>query len=228
MGRGSAVSPSNRVALSSVEKAKEVLARQVVSAFSELARSSSLSVTTGDISVRIPETDSILITPHAPFVEPIADRELLQITLSGRILHKRAHPSFRQQVHLEIYRQRPDVHAIVHNHAPMATLLGVCDLPIPPVTFDAVPFADLPRVAVAGVPLDRWPGNVAAALAKGAPAALLLNDGAIMVGGDLQQVVRRTLALEETARILVEARLLQVVPSSLPPEAVEALRQVVW
>jgi L-fuculose-phosphate aldolase len=178
--------------------------------------------------VRIQHSDSILITPRTPFLEPIAERELLQITLDGRIAHKRGRASFRERIHLEIYRRCPDVQAIVHNHAPMATVLGICDLTIPPVTFEAIPFMDLPRVAAVGVPLEQWPGNIATALASGAPAALLINDGVITVGSDLQQAVRRTLALEETARILVVARLLQMVPRSFPPEAVEVLKQVVW
>jgi ribulose-5-phosphate 4-epimerase/fuculose-1-phosphate aldolase len=228
VGQDSVTSLSNSIALAAAQQARAALAGQLIGAFSELARSALLSVTTGDISVRMPEEDSILITPHIPFVEPIADRDLLQITLRGRIVHKRGRASFREQLHLEIYRQRPDVHAVVHNHAALATILGLCDLPIPPVTLDAVPFIDLPRVATAGEPLNELPGRLASALTCGAPAALLVNDGAVAVGCDLQQAVRRTLALEETARILVVARLMQMVPTSLPPEAVEALKQLAW
>ena len=228
MGRDSAVSLSNSIAATGADEAREALARQVVSAFHELAKTSLLSVTTGDLSVRIPQSNSILITPHTPFVEPIAQHELLEIALSGRLVHRRGRPSFREQIHLEIYRRRPDVQAIVHNHAPLATVLGVCDLPVPPVTLDAIPFVDLPRVPAVGVLVEQWPASIAAALAQGAPAALLINDGVIAVGSDLQQAVRRTLAFEETARILVVARLLQMVPSSLPPEAVEALKQIPW
>ena len=129
-------------------------------------------------------------------------------------------------MHLGIYRRRPDVRAIVHSRAPYVTLLGVCEVPVPPVTVDAIPFTDLPRVSVGITNKQEWPDRVSNALAVGAVAALLLHGGMVAVGADLKEVVRRTLALEETARVLVISHLLSQVPSSFSAEEVETLRQV--
>lgn len=209
-----------------VPDANEDAASQLLSARATLTDCGSLAGCVGQLSVRIPDSELALVTPHTSLAVPLARAALQEMTLDGRILHKRARPVFSAQVHLEIYKKRPDVGAIVHTHAPYATLMGICALPVPPVTFDAIPFGKLPRVEVSEQTFERWPQEVAAEMADGASAALLIHDGTIAVGAHLSEVVRRTLALEETARILVLAHLLDQLPSSLPPEAVQILRQV--
>lgn len=199
------------------------MALQLVAAVDNLAKSGLLGASAGDASMRLPGEDSMLVTPLAPFVEGLSVADVVEIA-NGRIVHRRGRPSFSMQMHLEVYKRRPDVNAIVHCHAPVATVLGICELPIPPVTFDAVPFVDLPRVPASVTEDSHWPQEVAARLAGSAPAALLLNNGIVTVGDDIRQAVRRTLALEETARILVVCYLLQQVPVTLPAAAVEILR----
>lgn len=201
----------------------ENLVEQLMSAVDSLAKSGLLGASQGDISVRLPGTDHMLITPLAAFVEKLDASDLIEIT-EARLVRKRGRPSFSMQMHLAIYRSRPDVNAIVHSHAPVATVLGICELPIPPVTFDSVPFVDLPRVSASALEQGQWPQEVANCLQGGAPAALLLNNGVVTVGEDLRQAVRRALSLEETARILVVCYLLQQVPVTLPTQAVEILR----
>ncbi len=209
-----------------VPDANKDAASRLLSARANLARCGLLAACVGELSVRIPDSELALVTPHVSLAVPLERSALQEMTLDGRILHRRARPAFSAQVHLEIYKQRPDVGAIVHTHAPCATVMGICALPVPPVTFDAIPFGNLTRVEVSAHTVDRWPEEVAAEMAAGANAALLIHDGTIAVGAHLLEVVRRTLALEETARILVLAHLLNQLPSSLSPEAVQVLRQI--
>ncbi len=168
--------------------------------------------------------DTILITPCMPFIEGIAANELLELKMEGRIIGKGGNPTFAQRMHLAIYNAKKDMRAIVYCKAPMATVLGICQLPIPPITVDAVPFADLPRTPSHPLLQQQWLYGVAAKLVQEAPAALPLNEGIVTVGLDLQQAVRRAIALEETARILVLCHSLHQTPSILPPEAIEILR----
>jgi ribulose-5-phosphate 4-epimerase/fuculose-1-phosphate aldolase len=149
---------------------------------------------------------------------------LLEIGLDGRVLGKRGHPTLDAQVHLAIYKQRPEAAAIVHTHAPFATVLGICELPVPPVTVDAIPFMDIPRVPAGALTGSRWAEEVAAHLTDAAPAALLLHHGILAVGMDLRQAVRRAVELEETSRILVICHLLNQLPGTVPAEVVETLK----
>jgi L-fuculose-phosphate aldolase len=74
----------------------------------------------GNISVRL-DAGRLLMTPTSVckgFMTP----EMMCITdLDGRKLAGERGPSSEMQMHLEVYRQRQDVQAVVHAHPPTAT-----------------------------------------------------------------------------------------------------------
>jgi ribulose-5-phosphate 4-epimerase/fuculose-1-phosphate aldolase len=217
--------PRSELSADTIEQEiRERLVQQLITAFGDLAKSGLFGAAAGDASVRIPGTDRILVTPHMPILEQPRPGALLEVALDGRVLGKRGHPTLDAQIHLAIYKQRPEAAAIVHVHAPFATVLGICELPVPPVTFDAIPFMDIPRVPVCGLAGSQRAEEVAARLTDGAPAALLLHQGIVTVGMDLRQAVRRAVELEETARILVICQLLNQIPVTVPGEVVEILK----
>ena len=76
--------------------------------------------------------------------------EMLCITdLDGVKLAGERDPSSEMQMHLEVYRQRPDVRAVVHAHPPIATGFAVAGIPLDRAvlaevvtTLGSVPIAD--------------------------------------------------------------------------------------
>ena len=85
----------------------------------------------GNISVRL-DAGRLLMTPTSVckgFMTP----EMMCITdLDGRKLAGERDPSSEMQMHLEVYRQRPDVQAVVHAHPPTATGFAVAGIPLDP------------------------------------------------------------------------------------------------
>src|SRR5947207_15580341 len=83
----------------------------------------------GNISVRL-GTDRLLMTPKSVckgFMTP----DMMCITdLAGKKLQGDRDPSTEMQMHLEVYRQRPDVTAVVHAHPPTATGFAVAGIPL--------------------------------------------------------------------------------------------------
>src|SRR6185295_11684256 len=83
----------------------------------------------GNISVRLGD-GRLLMTPKnvcKGFMTP----EMLCITDSdGRKLAGDRDPSSEMQMHLEVYRQRSDVQAVVHAHPPTATGFAVAGIPL--------------------------------------------------------------------------------------------------
>src|SRR2546430_16676717 len=82
----------------------------------------------GNISVRL-GADRLLMTPKSVskgFMTP----DMMCITdLDGRKLQGDRDPSSEILMHLEVYRERPDVQAVVHAHPPIATGFAVAGLP---------------------------------------------------------------------------------------------------
>ena len=74
----------------------------------------------GNISVRL-DGDRLLMTPKS-VCKGFMTAEMMCVTdLGGRKLAGDRDPSSEMQMHLEVYRQRPDVNAVVHAHPPIAT-----------------------------------------------------------------------------------------------------------
>ena len=79
----------------------------------------------GNISVRVGE-GRLLITPSGVSKGRMTPDMLLVTDLDGTVIEGNRHPSSEGKMHLEVYRGRPDVNAVVHAHPPVSTAFAVC------------------------------------------------------------------------------------------------------
>ena len=176
----------------------------------------------GNVSARISE-NAILITPAGMRKGDVAAGDLLLLDRRGNRIEGRAKPSTETGMHLKIYDARPDVRAIVHAHPPAATGFaaagrGITGCVLPEVI---VGLGEVPVVPYALPGTD----EVAAALAPllpGHDAFLLANHGVVTVGDDVELAYQRMETVEQSARILLAARLLGGA-HPLPAEEVQRL-----
>ncbi len=113
-------------------------------------------------------------------------------------------------MHLAIYAARPDVRAIVHAHPPAATGFAVAGKTLPRGVL-----AELDDV-LGDVPLAPFhrpgSGELGAAVAKAmgqANVALLARHGAVAVGPTMDAALNLMESLEQAARIVLAAHILQ-------------------
>ena len=76
----------------------------------------------GNASVLLKSRKQILITPAGYFKGGVAEGDLVRVSLQGKIIGK-GRPSSELATHLEAYRLRRDVRAVVHGHPPAAVAL---------------------------------------------------------------------------------------------------------
>lgn len=76
----------------------------------------------GNISARFKgeNGDVIAITPTLKSLSQLNEEDIVLVDLDGNILTN-GRPSSEVNMHLEIYKRRSDVNAIVHTHSPYAT-----------------------------------------------------------------------------------------------------------
>jgi L-fuculose-phosphate aldolase len=162
----------------------------------------------GNISVRL-DKDRLLMTPKGVckgFMEP----SMMCITdLEGRKLAGDRDPSSEMQMHLEVYRQRPDVHAVVHAHPPIATAFAVAGIPLDRAvlaevvtTLGSVPIADYATPSTKELP------EAVRKYVKAHDGMLLANHGALTLGGDLFSAYYKMETIEHFAKISFVARML--------------------
>ena len=157
----------------------------------------------GNLSVRLDSRDAIVIKPSGVgFFE--CTRDNLQIVhLDGTIEPSGFRPSKDLGFHLDLYRIREDINAIVHCHSPWATGYASAGLEIPCLTVQTIekigrmPLIPLsaeggPQTEVDISPVFRDPGI---------RAAVLANHGTIGVAASLIEAQYLAEIIEETAHI---------------------------
>jgi L-fuculose-phosphate aldolase len=162
----------------------------------------------GNVSVRV-RPGCILVTPAGVAKADLRPSDLVAIDARGRRRRGAGRPSTEIAMHLRIYASRPDVHAVVHAHPPVATGFAVAgetfaSAVLPEVVLGLGPVALVPYAT---------PGTEALAdrlepLLTGHDVFLLSNHGATTIGPSLAVAYSRMESLEHSARILLAARLL--------------------
>src|SRR5438093_6596348 len=70
--------------------------------------------TSGNVSMRVP--DGALITPSSVPYPDISPPDVILMDLEGNVLEGERVASVEHKVHLECYKRRPNVGAVVHSH----------------------------------------------------------------------------------------------------------------
>jgi L-fuculose-phosphate aldolase len=162
----------------------------------------------GNISVRL-GSDRLLMTPKSVckgFMTP----DMMCITdLDGRKLQGDREPSSEMLMHLEVYRRRPDVAAVVHAHPPTATGFAVAGIPLDRAvlaevlcTLGSIPIAEYATPSTQELP------DAVAKYIKAHDGMLLANHGALTVGADLFGAYYKMETVEHFAKISLVARML--------------------
>src|SRR3954468_11419806 len=162
----------------------------------------------GNISVRL-DAGRLLMTPTSVckgFMTP----DMMCITdLEGRKLAGDRGPSSEMQMHLEVYRQRPDAQAVVHAHPPTATGFAVAGIPLTRAvlaevvtTLGSIPIAEYATPSTMALP------EAVRKYVKAHDGMLLANHGALTIGTDLFSAYYKMETIEHFANISFVARML--------------------
>ena len=70
----------------------------------------------GNISLRDPESGLIYLTPSGMAYDTLVREDIVVLTPDGTIREGKRKPSVEKELHLSVYRARPEVNAVVHTH----------------------------------------------------------------------------------------------------------------
>ena len=163
----------------------------------------------GNISWKVAE-NRLLMTPSGVSKGRMTPDMLLVTDLEGRVLEGDRHPTSEVKMHLEVYRRRADVSAVVHAHPPVATAFAVCreGLEVPYLAELVVGLGSVPCTpSFAMLSTEEVAESIVPYLEEH-QAVLLANHGALAWGGDLWAAFDRMETVEHTAKIVLNARAL--------------------
>lgn len=179
----------------------------------------------GNISVRM-GPDEFLTTPTGVSKGFMTPEMLVKVNGRGERLSGQLQPSSEIKMHLGVYRDRPDVNAVVHAHPPTSTAFAVagiplskCILPEVIITLGGIPLTDY------GTPSTQEIPEAIGKYLQDHNAFLLENHGALTLGTDVFNAYHRLETMEHFAVISLAARQLGA-ERELPPNRVRQLMEV--
>jgi autoinducer 2 (AI-2) kinase len=166
------------------------------------------------------------ITPSQLFKGDLRPEVLVRIDLEGRPLDEGTRaPSSERLMHCAVYTARREAAAVVHAHAPHATILANTDLPFLPISTEAAFFGDIPRIPFIMPGTQALADAIGTAMADGW-AVLMKNHGLLVAGRSLRRAADMVEIIERSAEIILGCHALGRKPPLLPEDVVRSLRSM--
>ena len=162
----------------------------------------------GNISARLDET-RLMTTPKSVSKGFMTPDMMVIVDYHGNKVSGDRDASSELPMHLEIYRNRPDVNGVVHAHPPIATGFAVAGIPLTRAvlaevitTLGSIPIAEYGTPSTAELP------EAVRKYIKAHDGMLLANHGAVTCGPSVMAAYYKMETIEHFAKISLVARLL--------------------
>jgi ribulose-5-phosphate 4-epimerase/fuculose-1-phosphate aldolase len=142
-------------------------------------------------------------------LEEITPPDLIELDLEGHVLTGTRPRHLEYPIHSEIYRRRPDVHAVIHTHPLYATVLGATLSELRPLTHEGTFFVPpaIPQFRHTSDLITTPELGAAVAQALGDHRALfLVNHGIVVVGPNIEAACVAALLLDKACRAQLMAQ----------------------
>ncbi|MDI6861200.1 MAG: class II aldolase/adducin family protein [Caldisericia bacterium] len=161
----------------------------------------------GNISVK--QGDLLLITPSGVNKSFLKEDDLITINMNGEVIDGKRKPSSEILMHLEIYKKREDIGAIIHSHPSYSVAICISDVEI---TREILPETIIYLGKIGFVKYIK-PGTqdlanaVSESLIDG-DASFMENHGVVVVGKNLIDAYSKIELLEEFSKSLIFSKII--------------------
>lgn len=160
----------------------------------------------GNISVKVGENE-FYCTPTGVSKGYMTPDMIIKVDADGNKLEGTLNPSSEIKMHMRVYRERPDVNAVVHAHPPTATAFAVAGIPMDKYILPEaiLVLGDVP-ICQYGTPSTMEIPDSLLPYIQDHDAFLLENHGALTVGNTLTKAFFVMEEVEFSAKISFIAR----------------------
>lgn len=177
----------------------------VIKAGMTLDRYGLIALSGGNVSARM-DDGNILITPSGMIYEDMVVDDVIVMTTDGKIIEGTRKPSSDTEGILYIFRERPDVMAVIHTHQPYATAISLIqDEFRADLTTLGNAAAGNVNVAPYAPPGSLAMGEDTVKYIGDSLALILAHHGVMTIGNSIKQALYAAVYLEETAKAYLAA-----------------------
>jgi L-ribulose-5-phosphate 4-epimerase len=181
------------------------LREQVCELHAELPKNHLVAWTSGNISVRDPESGLVVIKPSGIRFEQLTPQNMVVVDLDGNIVEGDYKASSDTASHCYIYRHMPEINGVVHTHSRYATAFATLAREIPCVTTamgdefgGPIPCGGFALIGGEEI------GKVVVETLRGqrSPSCLLQSHGVFATGATAEKAVQAAVMTEDNAAIV--------------------------
>ena len=172
--------------------------KEIITTSKEIYDKGLVSGKSGNISVKFKD-NVIGITPTLKSLSDLKSEDIVLVDLDGNVLTK-GKPSSEVNMHIEIYKKRSDVNAIVHTHSPYSTGFAFSDKKLKRLEG----FGEIKNPYLQYVDYEK-PGTMelafkAAEAIENEDTIILKNHGVVCVGENLKEAKLLSVFIEESSK----------------------------
>ena len=190
-----------------MNNSERLIRSEIIKIATMLHHRNMLAACDGNISYRC-DDGTILITPSGKPKFLLEEKDIAVIDINGKVI--KGEPSSEMLMHLEVYRMRADVKAVIHAHPPTAVAYSIAHPEAEEIPGKS--FSEL-ILAVGKIPIVSFqmPGSLEMGTAlhpyiKSSKVMVLARHGAISFGDDLVEAYIGMERLEHSCDILLKAK----------------------
>ena len=189
-----------------------VLRHEMIRVCQRLYQKNFVSASDGNLSARL-SPERLLITPSGFSKGDLRETYLIIVDMEGKVIRGARGPcgamlkvTSELKMHLEVYRQRPDVKAVVHAHPPIATGFSLAGVPLAKCLLPEVVYTlgAIPTTRFAAPTTEEVPESVRE-LIQTFDALILDRHGALTVGKNVWDAYYKLEKIEHTALVMLTA-----------------------
>jgi len=203
---------------------KKIIKRELIKYGDKMVRSGLVGGAGGNISAKLGRI--IYLSPSGYALDEMTEDSITGVDLdSGKIVEGKLRPTSEVLMHLECYRNRKEINAVVHTHSPWASGVISAGVSLKPMFPEFV--ADLGEVGYLDyiLPTTKMLADAVAQQIKNFNAILMANHGVITVGRNLKEAYYRSVVIEEAAKSLVAATVVGK-PRFLSKEQIDQIKKL--
>ncbi len=184
--------------------------------------------TGGNVSMRVEGENVFVITPSTLPYDELTTEDICVVDFEMNPMEGERTPSVESGFHLEVYKRRDDVNAVIHTHQIYGSMFAAQNKPIPPL-FDEVTLHIGHIVEVIPYALSGSPElitNIGSKLDNLCHCYLMQNHGVLNLGATLEKAWLNVELLEKTAQIYQGILATGAEPTLLPDDIVNLLQEL--
>ena len=184
--------------------------RDILEAGRRLYQKNFVAANDGNLSARVSD-GALWATPTGVSKGFMTDEMLVKLDLDGNVLEGAYRPSSEIRMHLRIYREVPELRAVVHAHPSVSAAFAAAGIPLDKALLqEAVMLLGVIPVAPYALPGSEALAESLVPYLRGYNGLLLEHHGAVSWGVSVQQALFRLESIEFNATVAMYTRMMGI------------------